>query len=694
MSTYNNPLNPDNHENAQVIMPLSEEHVYNISDSLIQLNENQLIEIYEFIMKEKNKVRLDFRQIIDYMRKYGHDVIHLLIIMLPYVHWVNFFRHCNILRYYWSEQLIQRIIDQNEMQIQINVLNGSMDHCLVKLSNQYDMNYNFMTKRLAKRIRLLVEPISCLFEQINLNDFFAGTDAILWLGKVRVNPRDNPMDESMIITLYPKTTQCLRQKKDTDFYREGDFLIYCGKQIIVRIYSYVVPVNLIPLIDSGYIDLNNLNDLFCTARFYQYLNNTRNRLFQWNNNLRNKCDLLSYKIKNVVTIDHLIKHKYDKCYCCRKYYDPSIFLKTYESLCMGCAIVSHRFKNENICLKNFVVFITGIRAKIGFATALKILRAGGSVIGTTRYPCFAIQNYMSENDADVWKHRLIIVRCDFTRIDSVYKMLELLKKYKINAFINNAFRTIRPSEWYETNVREIDSMMEEVYYSCNDEPSGTLGNTQQKYIGTEHNVINDPMIDPMIYPNQGIICLSDSKCNQIKFDCMLYNKNHHIIKIPGNIRINQFKDIQDIVHDNSWDQSLGQLDPKEIVECMVINQIVPTLLINQMIERLVEPKFLINVTSLEGQFDTIKNGSHVHTNMCKAALNMLIKSLIGNKKQVHVYTIDPGYVSGICPQNDKYPVHMDDAATRLLFPIIRYFNDGKPLDHGMTKIRNYLPEEW
>ncbi len=682
----------------QVITPLSEEHFYNIGDSLDHLvhkNDKQFIEIYEFVAK--NKKNIDFRKIIEYVRSHGSWVIHVLITILPYNHWINFFRHYNILRYYWSNELIQKIIDQNEMHIHIDTLNQiqNIKFHFIKLSGQYDMNYNFTSKILLKKIGLLVPSIDLMFENVNIYDFYAGTDVILWLGHCPKMNRGNndSKNKPMIITLYPKTTRSLRPKKDVVVYRKSDFLIFvdrdCEKQIIVRIYSHVIQMEKILLLDSGYIDLNDPECLFVTARLYQYLNNTKNRLFESDPTKYidplNKYKLLSYKIKNASDLDYLIKHKYDRCYVCKKYYDSSVFLKTYESLCIDCAIISHGFKNEVIILENFVVFITGIRTKIGYATALKILRTGGNIIGTTRYPCFAIQNYASESDYDTWKHRLIIIRCDFTQIDSVYRMLELLKKYKINAFINNAFRTIRPSEWYEVNVREIENKLEDIYDPIVCKPLIL----QDNLLDIKSNEIKNIIYEPSNLANN-----SDDSKRSTKYECVIYEKNDSVIQLPTNIKFNQFKDIQDVVHDNSWDKSIEDIDPKEIVECMCINQIVPSLLINQMIQKLVEPKFLINVTSLEGQFGTIKNGSHVHTNMCKAALNMLIKSLIGNKNKVNVYTIDPGYVSGICPQNDIYPVHMDDAATRLMFPIIRYFNDGKPLDHGMTKMRNYLSEAW
>jgi NAD(P)-dependent dehydrogenase (short-subunit alcohol dehydrogenase family) len=126
----------------------------------------------------------------------------------------------------------------------------------------------------------------------------------------------------------------------------------------------------------------------------------------------------------------------------------------------------------------------------------------------------------------------------------------------------------------------------------------------------------------------------------------------------------------------------------------LINQIVPTLIINKLKHRLTKPKFIINVTSFEGSFNYNKNDKHIHTNMCKTAMNMMIRTLHEDPdKDLHVYAINPGFVSGICPQSDKYPVGLEDGATRILYPIIKYaLND--PLDRSIMIMQNYKKTDW
>ena len=168
-------------------------------------------------------------------------------------------------------------------------------------------------------------------------------------------------------------------------------------------------------------------------------------------------------------------------------------------------------------------------------------------------------------------------------------------------------------------------------------------------------------------------------------------------KPNSTIIINRFNDIQDIQHPNSWDQSIDQIDPKEIVECIALNQLVPTLIINKIKSKLVGlHKFIIHVGSLEGQFESTKSDKHIHTNMCKSALNMLIRSLEEDPdSNLHVHTINPGYVTGvkIKPLEHEFPLSIEDGAARITWPIFQIAK-GIKLDKTWTKIGNYEKARW
>jgi hypothetical protein len=107
-----------------------------------------------------------------------------------------------------------------------------------------------------------------------------------------------------------------------------------------------------------------------------------------------------------------------------------------------------------------------------------------------------------------------------------------------------------------------------------------------------------------------------------------------------------------------------------------------------------KPAFIINVTAYEGTFYRRKTGMHPHTNMCKVAMDMLISTISDeNEPDLFCYTINPGYVSGVNPQEDSYPVSTQDGASKILYPIIQYFN-GTPLPKDCIKMANYEKDKW
>jgi len=233
-----------------------------------------------------------------------------------------------------------------------------------------------------------------------------------------------------------------------------------------------------------------------------------------------------------------------------------------------------------------------------------------------------------------------------------------------------AFRTIRSSEYYSKTVQELESDI-------------------SNYILVEDSA--NIQSNQLVINNKNKI----SKTNSTYMNLTTINTTE-IISWKPKIKFNKFGDIQEIPHDNSWNKTIEQIDPKEIVECVALNQLVPTLIISKIKTNLFGPKFIINVDSFEGQFETTKNDRHIHTNMCKSALNMLIRSLEEDPDpELHTHTINPGYVTGINFDSDKtnFPLTPEDGASRITWPIFQLAN-AQPLDKSWTKISNYTKAKW
>jgi len=220
---------------------------------------------------------------------------------------------------------------------------------------------------------------------------------------------------------------------------------------------------------------------------------------------------------------------------------------------------------------------------------------------------------------------------------SVKGVMDWLKENKVHIFINNACQTIRASEYYGRQLLKLEGAI-----------AKSIEHVDNKIVKWEEFVMN------------------------------------------------QFDDIKDVdIKDkSSWNQNMEDIDPGEILEATIINQTVPTLLINQVKKTMLFPRFIIQVTAKEGQFSTNKLSTHPHTNMCKAAMNMLIRTMAEEKVDgQYVYSIDPGFVSGVNPQYDHYPLSAEDGAARILFPVVEFFN-GTPVNKDWVHIRNFEPEKW
>jgi len=133
----------------------------------------------------------------------------------------------------------------------------------------------------------------------------------------------------------------------------------------------------------------------------------------------------------------------------------------------------------------------------------------------------------------------------------------------------------------------------------------------------------------------------------------------------------------DLRKETSWNSTVDEISPSEMVEVQLINSIVPFLLVSQLLPVMSKPSFVVNVSSQEGQFSTVKTGEHVHTNMAKASLNMLTKTISPSLfiKNIYVTSVDTGWVSRTRPGPDSEntippPLSLEDGAARVTHPIL------------------------
>lgn len=313
-------------------------------------------------------------------------------------------------------------------------------------------------------------------------------------------------------------------------------------------------------------------------------------------------------------------------------------------ICPECSRLNERMRGTYCDLGGKFAAVTGGRIKIGYAVCLRLLRQGASVIAVTRYPKSALENYMSEPDFESFKDRLYVIGFDLMRIDRISELISRIGEIcggRLDILVNNAAQTVKKSvEYYaELEVHEKSLKLE----------------------GAEE-----------LLP----VSLSDG----------------NMLSLVPNYRISEGGETSD---DNSWVRKPEEISPQELLEVQLINVTAPFLLTNGLRQCLAYDKgvnkFVINVSSVEGRFNTgQKLARHVHTNMAKASLNMMTHSLAADyaRDKIFVYSCDPGWVSNQFPpgyrisREFKPYLTFDDGAARILYPVVRNLNEPKVTDRG------------
>ncbi|GHO47269.1 SDR family NAD(P)-dependent oxidoreductase [Ktedonospora formicarum] len=376
------------------------------------------------------------------------------------------------------------------------------------------------------------------------------------------------------------------------------------------------------------------------------------------------------------------------CYICKQKFARRHFF--YEHLCLRCGDLNYQKRAIRANLAGRVALVTGARVKIGYATAVRLLRAGAHVIATTRFPCDAARRYSSEPDFDVWRDKLQIYGLDFRYLPVLEHFIAHLHTTNLglDTLINNAAQTVwRPPAYYATLLANEQASL------------SALPPEQQALIKQLHPVVHH--VPFALSEGQGSIDATP----HISATHDVYAANTASLFPPGHYDEHQQQ--IDLRPQNSWNQGIDEISLTEFLEVQVINVTAPFLLISQLrplLRRSPFPqRFIVNVSAAEGQFAQEKLGTHPHTNMAKAALNMLTHSTAADLARDNIFmnNVDPGWVSQQAPITDPatrkdmlrlMPLDMVDAAARVCDPIFMSLSMGKP-PYGQF-YKDYRPVAW
>jgi len=349
-----------------------------------------------------------------------------------------------------------------------------------------------------------------------------------------------------------------------------------------------------------------------------------------------------------------------KCYMCK----TAVRTKELWPLCSECAAFNKRKREECFDCSDMVAVVTGGRTKIGHKCALRLLRAGATVVTTSRFPRIATERYAQEEDFADFRSRLYVFGADFRRLQSVQRVVGLvLQRFdRIDILIHNAAQTVRrPPAWYETLIRR-----EEELGHLEDgevEPEAPAASA-------DISLVNEALaLLPVDLPVGLPVSSSDVEAEAMKSAWFP----------PGLTDVHgEQLDLRTVT---SWTQHFEDTEMPELVEVLTVNLVVPYLLTARWLPLLCKAPsaFVVFVTSQEGSFTTpsgSKNGTHAHTNVAKAGLNMLAKTIAGDLRQQSIFAsaVDPGWVSWMKPGGSQVveaaPLTEADGAARVLDPIV------------------------
>ncbi|ESZ98099.1 hypothetical protein SBOR_1478 [Sclerotinia borealis F-4128] len=383
------------------------------------------------------------------------------------------------------------------------------------------------------------------------------------------------------------------------------------------------------------------------------------------------------------------RRKERKCYICQ--YLITSPHPQYPALCKPCGSFNLASSDlslpDALNLEGKTALVTGGRINLGFHTALRLLRCGAQVMVSSRYPRDAAVRYLAEGDSGKWEKRLRIIGADFRAANDVFHLVAGIKQVLVN--------------WDMENTGKLDILINNAAQTWTDSVK-----QERQAIELEHRLqLEDNNFDNLLLTTNynprvrgGVQSL-----NLLAFDTEQKRLNETFSEEPGIIgRTENISSISTMEKEpkTSWVQNLYEIPYEDVISAHSVNTFVPLILIRELLPLMGNSHLhtttnnqptkplahIINVSAREGIFESAptnrhKNGYHVHTNLTKAALNMLTETEAAaawRDRKVAMNSVDPGYLSAAKEvienregrgEWEGCPIGWEDGAARVLWSV-------------------------
>ncbi len=363
------------------------------------------------------------------------------------------------------------------------------------------------------------------------------------------------------------------------------------------------------------------------------------------------------------------------CYTCKAEY--TAVHAFYDQLCPACGDLNFSKRAPVHDLRGRVAIITGARVKIGYHAAMLLLRNGCRVVVTTRFPRDCAARYAREPDFDAWRDSLSIYGLDLRHTPSVEAFARHMEQTlpHLDFLIQNACQTVRrPPEFYAHMIEAEEGALAQ------------LPPAEAALVADYESLRRSVGVAGLAAPAQ--LSQLDAEASTAIAD----PRSALVELFPRGVLDADLQQV-DLRDRNSWRLSLDEVPTRELLEVLLVNAVGPFVLSGRlktlMLRTPSRDKHIVQVSAMEGQFNRNKTAKHPHTNMAKAALNMLTRTSAQEYVQdgIHMNSVDTGWITDEDPAHLAQhkiemhrfspPLDVVDGAARIVDPIFAGLASGE-----------------